>query len=139
MVGPDATGAATHAGGVVYRRQGEPQYLLVRPKAGGDEWVLPKGHIEAGESEDAAAVREVGEETGVVARVIGPLRSVEFDAGGERVRVRFFLMERVAQGAAAETRRNGWFAYAEALAALTHPESKSVLQAAHEVLSRAQP
>jgi 8-oxo-dGTP pyrophosphatase MutT (NUDIX family) len=136
MIGPAATGGrTTHAGGVVCRQQGEPQYLLVSPKAGGDEWVLPKGHIEGGESEDAAAIREVREETGIVARVIGSLPRVEFDIGGERVRVRFFLMERMAQEVAAEARRIGWFTYADALAALTHPESRSVLRAAREILS----
>ena len=30
-----------------------------------DRWTIPKGHIEPGESAQAAAIREVGEETGL--------------------------------------------------------------------------
>jgi 8-oxo-dGTP pyrophosphatase MutT (NUDIX family) len=140
MIRPRETdGQASHAGGLVYRRQGVPQYLLVGAKDGSGEWVLPKGHIEPGEGEDETAIREVREETGVVAQLIGPLPSVEFVVGRERVRVRFFLMERMAQAAAAEAREIGWFSYPDALAALRHAESKSVLHAAHEILSAARP
>jgi ADP-ribose pyrophosphatase YjhB (NUDIX family) len=55
------------AGGVIWRRQ-EPedriQVVLVRP-AGRDTWVLPKGHVEAGEAVKDAAVREACEESGL--------------------------------------------------------------------------
>lgn len=36
-----------------------------------DVWSLPGGHIEAGEAAQAAALREVREETGIEARIIG--------------------------------------------------------------------
>ena len=36
-----------------------------------NRWDLPKGHIEAGESSDSAALREVIEETGIEAEVVG--------------------------------------------------------------------
>ncbi len=54
------------AGGVVWRRsaEGEVEVLLVhRPKY--DDWTLPKGKLEAGEAFEAAARREVEEETGL--------------------------------------------------------------------------
>jgi 8-oxo-dGTP pyrophosphatase MutT (NUDIX family) len=41
-------------------------------------WSLPKGHIEPGESAEAAAIREVHEETGIVGRVIAPLGTIDF-------------------------------------------------------------
>ncbi len=52
------------AGGVVSDTAGEKVLLLIRPSR--DEVRLPKGHIEAGESPQEAALREVGEESGYI-------------------------------------------------------------------------
>jgi ADP-ribose pyrophosphatase YjhB (NUDIX family) len=41
-------------------------------------WSLPKGHIEAGETAEQAAVREVEEETGIIGRVVAPLGTIDF-------------------------------------------------------------
>lgn len=54
------------AGGVVESDGGE--LLMIRLR---ERWDLPKGHIEVGESGRVAAVREVEEETGIVAEVVG--------------------------------------------------------------------
>jgi 8-oxo-dGTP pyrophosphatase MutT (NUDIX family) len=53
------------AGGVVfcYGDDGGPLILLICDKYG--VWTLPKGHLEEGEDEAAAAVREIAEETGI--------------------------------------------------------------------------
>src|ERR1700716_1739950 len=40
--------------------------------------VLPKGHLDAGETDEAAAIREVTEETGVTAELIDKLGDVEY-------------------------------------------------------------
>ena len=47
-------------GGLVYNKKGDVLFILRDGK-----WDLPKGGIEKGESIDAAAIREVEEETGV--------------------------------------------------------------------------
>jgi 8-oxo-dGTP pyrophosphatase MutT (NUDIX family) len=59
--------------------------------------VLPKGHLDPGEDDEAAAVREVAEETGVVADLIDKLGDVEYtyERRGRRQkkRVAFYLFE----------------------------------------------
>jgi 8-oxo-dGTP pyrophosphatase MutT (NUDIX family) len=54
------------AGGVVQNERGELLMIELRGR-----WDLPKGHIEAGEEASVAALREVEEETGVKAEVVG--------------------------------------------------------------------
>jgi 8-oxo-dGTP pyrophosphatase MutT (NUDIX family) len=59
-------------------------------------WSLPKGHVEAGETHEDTAVREVAEETGITGRVLAPLGTIDFwfVAEGRRVHktVHHFLL-----------------------------------------------
>jgi ADP-ribose pyrophosphatase YjhB (NUDIX family) len=50
-------------------------------------WSLPKGHVEAGETPEEAAVREVEEETGIRGRVLAPLGVIDFWFVAEQRRV----------------------------------------------------
>lgn len=79
-------------GGVVVNAQGE--VLLREPSGhfGGYVWTWPKGRPDAGESPEAAALREVREETGVEAEIIRPIPG-EFR--GDRTTTRFWLMRLV--------------------------------------------
>lgn len=127
----------THAGGVVYRLEnGAVQYLLVSPgKVQGEqqkpeEWVLPKGHIEPGEGHGEAALRELREETGVIARVVSVVDTVEFETTKERVRAKFYLLEYVDEVDPEEKRLWRWLPLEKALTAPIPPESKYILRAA---------
>lgn len=82
----------THAGAVVWRQGPDtPLFLLVTASGRRDEWVLPKGHIEKGESPVQAAGREVHEETGFEVRVGERLSTETFTAKGTEVVCAYFL------------------------------------------------
>ncbi len=90
------------SGGVVFRKgPGGPEIALAsrRTKKGALAWGLPKGLVETGEEPPQTAVREVEEETGLVAEVRESLGDISYWYvwDGERVRkkVFFFLMEAV--------------------------------------------
>lgn len=130
----------THAGGAVFRRRGDTvEYLLVAAKDTADEWVLPKGHIDRDEPPEAAAIREVTEETGILARSVGRIPGrVNFaavhDGAPEVVRAIFYLMEYAGDAdTQAENRALRWLALDDALAALPFPESRDVLTRAEEL------
>jgi 8-oxo-dGTP pyrophosphatase MutT (NUDIX family) len=97
----------THAGGVAYRkREGAEkvfEYLLVEAEKDRTQLVLPKGHIEPGESLRVTAVREVREETGYWARV---LEKIDDKHLGDAF-VCFYLME-VAEAVKSEDERKHW-------------------------------
>ena len=70
------------AGAVVTREhptRGTEVVLIHRKRY--DDWTLPKGKLEAGESLPACAVREVQEETGVTIRLGAPLDQLTYDTG----------------------------------------------------------
>jgi 8-oxo-dGTP diphosphatase len=89
--GPEEVRAA---GGIVTREteDGRIEVLLVhRPKY--DDWTFPKGKCEAGESDEAAAAREVREETGYECALGAEAPTVRYrDAKGRPKRVRYWFM-----------------------------------------------
>jgi 8-oxo-dGTP pyrophosphatase MutT (NUDIX family) len=79
------------AGGVVLDSQGRVA-IVHRPRY--DDWSLPKGKLDPGESFEQAALREVEEETGLRARLVRELPSVEYRDNKDRPKiVRYWLME----------------------------------------------
>ena len=77
------------AGGVVLR---DGRVAVVhRPRY--DDWSLPKGKLDAGESFEEAALREVEEETGLRCRLVRELPAVEYEVKGRPKVVRFWAME----------------------------------------------
>ena len=88
------------AGGLVVDRSNEHFVAALigrHDRRGRLVWSLPKGHIEDGESIEAAAVREVQEETGIQGRVLASLGTINFwfVAEGRRVHktVHHYLLE----------------------------------------------
>jgi 8-oxo-dGTP diphosphatase len=83
------------SGGVVWRpASGGGQELVVVHRPRYDDWSLPKGKLDAGESWEDAAVREVEEEVGLRCRLGPELPPVSYrDHKGRAKVVRYWLME----------------------------------------------
>jgi 8-oxo-dGTP pyrophosphatase MutT (NUDIX family) len=124
----------SHAGGVVVRRvNGELEYLLVEAKHNRGMWVLPKGHIEPGETPEAAAVREVEEEAGVRATIVARAGDSEFEVKGRTVRTVFFLMNYQGDTDRTEQRGITWRRYDDALALVHFDNTRQILMQAHAI------
>lgn len=65
---------------MVDRADGRPLVALIGrlDRRGRLLWSLPKGHLEAGESTEDAAVREIEEETGIRGRVVASLGTIDY-------------------------------------------------------------
>ena len=126
-----STELETSYGGVVVRGD----ELLVITPAGKKVTGLPKGGMEAGETPEQVAAREVREETGVVANVIQPLGDVRYTyrRGGRRVRktVHFFLCEYV-DGSTSdhdhEVDDARWIALSHAQETLSYPGERALIE-----------
>jgi 8-oxo-dGTP pyrophosphatase MutT (NUDIX family) len=111
--------------------EGELHYLLVEASDSRGVWVLPKGHIEKGETPEQAAVREVEEEAGVRAAIIRRAGESEFEVKGKTVRTVFFLMQY--QGDADRTEKRGlaWRRYKDAVEQVHFDNTRQILRQAH--------
>jgi 8-oxo-dGTP diphosphatase len=83
------------AGGVLWRDGGAGREFAVihRPKY--DDWTLPKGKLEEGETHEQAAVREVGEETGYQVELGSRLGAIGYLHRARPKRVEYWGMRAV--------------------------------------------
>jgi len=80
------------AGGIVLRRGSTPLIAVVRLRKR-NEWVLPKGKLNEGETPRVAAEREVLEETGHDVAVHEFIGTLVYDCGGRSKVVHYWRME----------------------------------------------
>jgi len=126
---------AYSAGGVIYRANGAGFDVALIATHSGRRWGLPKGHVRHGEAAEAAATREIAEETGLRGDVQRHLATIEywFRAGPTRVHkyVDFFLV-RYTGGALvpqqAEVDDAQWFPLADALSVASFDRERDVLE-----------
>ncbi|GIU96382.1 MAG: ADP-ribose pyrophosphatase [Actinomycetota bacterium] len=119
------------AGGVIVRAGpgGASVVLVHRPAY--DDWTLPKGKLEPGEDEAAAALREVREETGLDAVLERDLGTIAYrDAAGRPKVVRYWRMRVPIDSvprAAGEVDEAVWVPLAEARGRLSYERDREVL------------
>ena len=120
------------AGGVPVRRSVYGLEVLVVHRPAYDDWTFPKGKCDPGESDEACAVREVEEETGLVCALEEELPSTSYvDGKGRPKQVRYWRL-RVVGGEPRfehEVDEARWVSIEEAGTLLTYPRDLEVLSA----------
>lgn len=124
------------SGAIVVRLDGkEPQVLLVTAKRNPENWIFPKGHIEKGETSEAAALRETREEAGVSGELIGPAGVLEYGFLGASARVEYFLVQFIREEGPPEAgRQRIWCGLDDALCRLNYKNARKLLQKAWRAL-----
>jgi 8-oxo-dGTP diphosphatase len=120
------------AGGIVSRQvDGQVEVLLVhRPSY--DDWSLPKGKAAHGESDEACALREVEEETGLRGAIPGAVGETRYeDPRGRAKVVRYFAMELTGGAILLEHEVDDvrWVELGRAAGALTYERDRELLSA----------
>lgn len=131
------------AGGIVYRPNADGGEVALISVGDPPRWQLPKGLVDAGETTEIAAQREVREEAGIEATIVGKMETVEYwyqaTVGGKRVRyhkfVHFFLMRYVSGDVADhdhEVNEARWMEIGLALELIAFKSERTVLAKAAE-------
>src|SRR6266516_7968375 len=135
---PKTRSEYSSGGAVISVREGVPYVALIATR-GKTRWGLPKGAVSPGETSEAAALREVLEETGLRADIVTPLDTIEyfFRAGDTliRKRVDFYLMQYVGGQLTpqlSEVDDVEWVELSEAIRRASFESEKKLLSAALE-------
>jgi ADP-ribose pyrophosphatase YjhB (NUDIX family) len=133
------------AGGLVIDKSGSKGLLIGRldPKDASHErllWSLPKGHIESGETPEQAAIREVGEETGIKSEIVRSLGVIDFwfMASGKRIHktVHHYLFKEVGGKLAPQVTEVDdvqWFPIEEIISKLAYPDERKLIAKSGEL------
>ena len=130
-------------GAVVFTREsGDIRYVIIKSREG--IYGLPKGHMEAGETEEQTALREILEETGLAVRLVDGFRTETSHPfkkqGEERIKhVTYFLAEYEGQTPRRqESEVDGitLMDFATAIAAIQFEDTRGVVTAANDFLTK---
>lgn len=136
---PSQTDVVQAAGGLVVRRQSGLLQIVAVHRPVQQDWSFPKGKLEAGETLDVAALREVREETGMTCELLRFIGHTEYvDRKGRQKTVAYWIM--AATGGSfspnEEVDELRWVRLDEASRLLSYPRDQelvAVLMAADQV------
>ena len=126
------------SGGVIFRTtNGTFEVALI---SRGKLWCLPKGLIEAGETAEETALREIREETGLTGEILKKIGKIHYDFIKEKhffKTVHFYLLKFI-EGSIDdhdyEVDTVKWFPISDGFQILTYPNEKRILEKANKIL-----
>ncbi len=128
------------AGGIVFNDKGE---VLVTQHSQNKHWSFPKGHVDPGQTTEGAALREVKEEGGIVAKIISKVgySKYVYTFEGEKIFkiVTYFLMKYISGDPKDhdwEVEEANWYTPDEALKQLSFPQDKVLLKNALKIYGK---
>ncbi|MGD2182885.1 NUDIX hydrolase [Lusitaniella coriacea] len=131
---PPQLSESISAGGVVVRKEADRIYIAVVKEANRPEYVLPKGHVEPGETIEEAAHREIEEEAGLtdlkLLAKLGILERLSFKKRDWKIIHYFLFTTDRADGKPTDPHINyqlGWFPLDE-LPTFFWPEQKKLVE-----------
>jgi ADP-ribose pyrophosphatase YjhB (NUDIX family) len=138
-VRPEGVRERTSAGGVVVRVDGSQVYVALAHEGGFPTYVLPKGRLEAGETPEQAARREIAEEAGFstlsLLAGLGVRERLSFSRK-QWIRTHYFLFltpeaEGVPADSAKHSQQAEWFSL-DSLPPMLWPEQRELIETYRE-------
>ena len=119
------------AGGLLWRTGPAGYEIAVIRREKYQDWTLPKGKLDPGESWEAAAIREVREETGFKAKLLGFAGAAAYSTDKGPKIVRYWHMEPLGAPGPIENEvaELVWLSIPEAMARLDYDLERAVLEA----------